>query len=330
MNKGLFALFLFLTNITGLQQSPQAQTNNAAQTVSNSQTAVADGSFESSGTTKPGAEIDSAHVNANNVGVGNGVRLNVTPKPDEAELSLVYRVGVGDVLDVRLRNVPANKSSLFTVSASGLLEHPILTEPLKVLGLTTDEISQRIASDLKSRAIHEAPEVLVGVREYVSHTLLVSGLVKQPGQKVLRRERVPLYVVIAEAQPLPEAGRALVISQRANGAITVDLSNPRLMDLLVCSGDVITVQPSPKQYFYVGGEIKAPGEKSFRSRMTLTQAILTAGGLTRDARPEVKIAREGGDGRLVVTRYKLKDINSGKLQDPFIEPGDRITVAGGY
>ena len=328
MNKGLFALLLFLTNITGLQQSPQAQTNNAAQAASPSQTVAADGSSGSSGTSKPGAGINSAHVNANNVGVGDGVRPNVTPKADEAELSLVYRVGVGDVLDVRLRDVPANKSSLFTVSASGLLEHPILAQPLKVLGLTTDEISQRIVSDLKSRAIHEAPEVLVGVREYVSHTLLVSGLVKQPGQKVLRREGVPLYVVIAEAQPMPEAGRALIISQRANRAITVDLSNPKLMDLLVSSGDVITVQPSPKQYFYIGGEIKSPGEKSFRSGMTLTQSILAAGGLTRDARQEIRIARDGGDGRLVVARYKLKDINSGKLQDPLIEPGDRITVAG--
>lgn len=327
MNKVLFALLLFLTNITGLQQSPQAQTNNVAQTASNSQTVAADGSSESSGTSKPGAAINSARVNANNVGVSDGVRPNVSTQPDEAELSLVYRVGVGDVLDVRLRDVPAIKSSLFTVSASGLLEHPILTRPLKVLGLTTEEISQRIASDLKSRAI-ESPEVLVGVREYVSHTLLVSGLVKQPGQKVLRREGVPLYVVIAEAQAMPEAGRALIISQRANRAITVDLSNPKLMDLLVCSGDVITVQPSPKQYFYIGGEIKIPGEKSFRSGITLMQAILTAGGLTPEASQAVRIARDGGDGRLVVTRYKLKDINSGKLPDPFIEPGDRITVAG--
>lgn len=327
MNKVLFALLL-LINITGLQQSAQAQTNNGAPTVSNSQVVAADGSSESLVASKPGAGINSAPVNANSVEVAGNRRSNDTPTSDDAELSLVYRVGVGDVLDVRLRNVPANKSSLFTVSASGLLEYPILTEPLKVLGLTTDEISRRIASDLKSRAIHEAPEVFVGVREYVSHTLLVSGLVKQPGQKILRREGVPLYVVIAEAQPLPEAGRALVISQRANRAVSVDLSNSKQMELLVCSGDVITIQPSPKQYFYIGGEIKAPGEKSFRSGMTLTQAILTSGGLTRDARQEVVIARDGGDGRLVVTRYKLKNINSGKLKDPFIEPGDRITVSG--
>lgn len=61
--------------------------------------------------------------------------------------------------------------------------------------------------------------------------------------------------------------------------------------------------------------------------MTLTQAILAAGGLTRDAGKEVRIARQGVTGRLVVTRYKLKDIDSGKLADPLIEPGDRITVA---
>lgn len=251
----------------------------------------------------------------------------LTQKPNEIEGSLIYRVGIGDVLDVRLRDAPANQSSLFTVSASGLLEHPILSQPLRVLGLTTDEISQRIASDLKSRAIHEAPEILVGVREYVSHTLLVSGLVKEPGRKILRREAIPLYVMIAEAQPLPEAGRAVIITQRPSQTITVDLSDPTPMDLLIRSGDVISFQPSPKHYLYIGGEIKAPGERSFRSGMTLTQAILAAGGLTRDAGKEVRIARQGVTGRLVVTRYKLKDIDSGKLADPLIEPGDRITVA---
>jgi protein involved in polysaccharide export with SLBB domain len=327
MNKALFSLLVFLISITGLQESTRAQTNRATQTTLNSPTHAADGSSESSETSKPGAGINLSHADGDSVGAGDGVIPNVTPKPNDAERSLVYRVGVGDVLDVRLLDAPANKSSLFTVSASGLLEHPFLPQPLKVLGLTTDEISQRVASDLKSRGIHEAPEVLVGVRDYVSHTLLVSGLVKEPGQKVLRREAVPLYVVIAEAQPLPEAGRAVVISQRASQAITIDLSDQERMDLLVCSGDVINIQPSPKQYFYIGGEIKTPGEKSFRSGLTLTQAILAAGGLTPDASQAVRIARAGGDGRLVVTRYKLKDINSGKLQDPLIAPGDRITVA---
>src|SRR6185503_18663355 len=47
-----------------------------------------------------------------------------------------YRVGVGDVLDVRIQNAPPEQSTLFTVSPAGLLEHPILPRPLKVAGKT--------------------------------------------------------------------------------------------------------------------------------------------------------------------------------------------------
>jgi protein involved in polysaccharide export with SLBB domain len=75
----------------------------------------------------------------------------------------------------------------------------------------------------------------------------------------------------------------------------------------------------------VAGEVKAPGEKTFRRGLTLTQAIITAGGLTGKSR-EARIARDDGRGFLVMSNYKLKNIDSGKRPDPLIQPGDRITV----
>ena len=81
----------------------------------------------------------------------------------------------------------------------------MLAEPFAAGGLTADEISDRFESELKRRALVENPKVSVGVRDYASHTILVSGLVKESGPKILRREAIPLYVVVADAQPLPEA-----------------------------------------------------------------------------------------------------------------------------
>jgi protein involved in polysaccharide export with SLBB domain len=93
------------------------------------------------------------------------------------------------------------------------LEHPSLSEPLAAAGLTVDEITERIKNDLKRRALTDT-KVSIGVRDYVSHTILVSGLVKEAGTKVLRREAIPLYVVVADAQPLAEAaGVSLVRSE---------------------------------------------------------------------------------------------------------------------
>ncbi|MFN2513302.1 MAG: tetratricopeptide repeat protein [Pyrinomonadaceae bacterium] len=260
-----------------------------------------------------------------NVSTGAGTNNSTSPSTAGNDLTRIYHIGVGDVLDVRLGDEPATQSTLFTVTPSGLLEHPILPQPLQVSGLTVDETRARLEADLKRRAVNDNPRVLVGVREYLSHAIIVSGLVKDPGTKLLRREAIPLYVVIADAQPLPEAGRATLIRHEKGDAVIVDLSEPEQMNLLIRSGDVITVNANPKLFFYVGGEVKAPGEKQFRPGLTLTQAILAAGGLSRESK-EALIAREGDNGFLASTRYKLKDINSGKLADPLIQPGDRITV----
>lgn len=274
----------------------------------------------------------------NEKGTAEGINVSMNASPvssrnasagkltsTEADLTRVYRVGVGDVLDIRLGDTSASQSTLFTVTPAGFLEHPNLAEPLHVSGLTVEEISARLEADLKRRGIHENAEVSVGVREYSSHEILVSGLVKESGTKLLRREAIPLYVVIADAQPLAEAGKVSVIRHETGEILNADLSQPAEMNLLVRPGDVVTVQPNPPQFFYVGGEVKGPGERPFRHSLTLTQAILSAGGLIGKAK-EAQLTRESDKGFLVLTRYNLKDINSGKILDPLIQPGDRITV----
>ncbi|HKG48463.1 MAG TPA: tetratricopeptide repeat protein [Pyrinomonadaceae bacterium] len=242
----------------------------------------------------------------------------------EPGLTKIYRVGPNDVLDIRI-NDNASQSTLFTITASGLLEHPMLGEPLPAVGLTTDEIGSRIESELKRRALMDNPKVSVGVRDYASHTILVSGLVKDSGTKILRREAIPLYVVVADAQPLPEAARVTVLRNESNQTFEVELAESSEMNLLVRPGDVITLQPNVTQFVYIGGEVKLPGEKTYRRGLTLTQAIIAAGGVTPKAK-EARLGRDDGKGFLTVTPYKLSDIESGKVQDPVVKPGDRITI----
>lgn len=243
----------------------------------------------------------------------------------ELALTKLYRVGPGDVLDIRINDASAPQSTLFTVTPAGLLEHPLLAEPLHVGGLSIEEISMAIETDLKRRALNETPKVSVGVRDYASHTILVSGLVKDSGTKILRREAIPLYVVVADAQPLPEAARVTVLRSEANETYEIDLGEPAQMNLLVRPGDVISLQPNVEQFLYIGGEVKSPGEKTYRRGLTLTQAIISAGGVTPKAK-EARLGRDDGHGFLTITRVKLKDIESGKVPDPAVRPGDRIML----
>lgn len=251
----------------------------------------------------------------------------VTPPaaaPTEIPLTKIYRVGPGDVLDIRINDNAAAQSTLFTITPAGFLEHPMLAEPLAAGGLTADEISTRFESELKRLALVQDPKVVVGVRDYASHTILVSGLVKESGPKILRREAIPLYVVVADAQPLPEAEHVTVVRNETNETFEANLAQANEMNLLVRPGDVVTLLAPVTQFIYLGGEVKLPGEIRYRRGLTLTQAINAAGGATNGK--EARIGRDDGKGFLVVTRFKLKEIESGKIPDPVVKPGDRITV----
>ena len=240
----------------------------------------------------------------------------------------IYRVGVGDVLDIRLLNAQGRESTLFSVMAGGLLEYPLAGDPVPVAGLTTDEIDERLTSLVK---VYENPQIVVSVREYASHTVIVTGLVNDPGTKVLRREAMPLYVVLAEAQLKPEAGRATIV--RADGkSLDVILTDPQATTTLVQPGDVITITappPAPPQFFYIGGQVNSPGQKDFHAGLTLTQAVLASGGTTRFAGSKVKVSRQGTDGKLVTTEYNLKQIEAGKIPDPVLQAGDRLEIGRG-
>ena len=101
------------------------------------------------------------------------------------------------------------------------------------------------------------------------------------------------------------------------------------MSTLIMPGDIIRIagkSEGAKEFFYAGGQIVSPGEKSFRTGMTLTQALLACGGKTREAGKGVKISRRNTDGFLVTSEYDLRGIEEGKALDPLLQAGDRIEV----
>jgi protein involved in polysaccharide export with SLBB domain len=241
----------------------------------------------------------------------------------ERQLTEIYRVGVGDVLDIRV-NSGNGKSTLFTVVGNGVIELPIAGGSISVAGLTPEQIQTRIAAELKRRAVEENAKVSVGVRQYLSHPVTVTGLVVSPGIRFLRREMVPLYVVLAESQLRNDSGR-VVIMRAGTASQPYDLRDPATLNLNVQAGDVITVTSRPPEFYYIGGRINFPGQKSFQPGITLLQAILAAGGAFKQEY-RVELSREGADGKLVTTRYIIKQIKSGAVEDPKLQPGDRIDI----
>lgn len=246
----------------------------------------------------------------------------ITASAQETE---IYRVGVGDVLDIRLHNSANSKSTLFTVAGGGVIDLPIAGGTVPVAGMTPEEIKTVIAAELKRRALEDNAKVSVGVRQYLSHSVTVTGLVVNPGIRFLRREMVPLYVVLAESQLRNDSGRVVIMRGGSVGQ-PLDLSDQATLNLNVQSGDVITVSSRPQEFYYIGGRINYPGQKSFQPGITLLQALLAAGGTTHHG-SKVEISREGSEGRLVTIRFNLREIKAGTGEDPKLQPGDRIEVA---
>jgi protein involved in polysaccharide export with SLBB domain len=135
-----------------------------------------------------------------------------------------------------------------------------------------------------------------------------------------------LFVLLQEAIVLPEATSATVI-RKGSAPLSLDLSDSNATSTLVLPGDVIKVTAiqSPSEFFFIGGQIKSPGQKAFHTGLTLTQAILASSGVIDDAQ-KVRISRQGTDGRLITTQYNLRQIQNGKVLDPVLQRGDRIEV----
>src|SRR5262249_46578843 len=149
----------------------------------------------------------------------------------------------------------------------------LLAAPISVVGLTPDEVARRLNTEIQ---VLQNPRISVNVRDYISHTVFISGAVDNPGRKVLRREAMPLFALLAEALPRTEATTATL--NRNGKDTTLSLTNDNDLSTLIVSGDIVKISESGKEFIYVGGDVASPGEKEFRSGMTLTQALLASGG----------------------------------------------------
>jgi hypothetical protein len=156
---------------------------------------------------------------------------------NEQAMTQTYRVGVGDVLDIQLPDSLNTRSTLYTVSPDGLVDYPLAACAIPAVGATTEVIAARLKANIK---VLNNPDVKVSVRDYVSHTVKIIGFVGSPGDRVLRREAVPLYVVLSQSLPLADAA-SVTITRKGSPPIALDLNDPNANNQLIVAGDLIKV-----------------------------------------------------------------------------------------
>jgi len=251
-------------------------------------------------------------------------RAHPTETPEPA-LTEIYRVGPEDVLEITLANDPELPRE-YRVSSDGHIFFPYLGS-VPVAGKTIAEIEDELRRLLRNGYL-ENPHLTVAVKEYRSHYVYVLGDVGATGPMILTRERVPLIEILARAGVRPTARRVTLTrwSQGRPTTLLIDLATPEKYTTLVAHGDILEVQ-ALREYVFITGEVRTPQALEYAPGLTLSQAIIHAGGPSEFAkRSKIQIKRRRPDGTVEVLYANLDKIVRGHSPDVDLKPNDTIFV----
>jgi polysaccharide biosynthesis/export protein len=258
-----------------------------------------------------------------------------------------YRIGAGDVLDVRVFNKPILSRENVRVNGNGMIRMPLIDDDILAACRTEGELAKEIATRYLKYQRH--PQVDVFVKEYQSQPVAVIGAVNQPSQFKLQR-RVRLLELIAFANGLAErAGRSVnVVHGEASGLvcqsdalvaeddiIKTGLNSYKLKDTFdgveqanpfIQPGDIVYI-PDADQV-YVVGNVMRPRSISLRDPITITQAIAMAEGLRPDTKKDkIKIIRQAPGGLAKdEIMVDLKAIEKKQAPDVVLQANDIVDV----
>lgn len=239
-------------------------------------------------------------------------------------LSEIYKVGIGDVLFVNLKN-STQGSSYCTVRPDGTIDFPLGGDDLVVAGQTVETVEEMIRSGI---TLYSDPQVEVKIREYASHKITVSGLVENPGDKSLQREAMPLYAIRSEAIVSQKATKAIIKRAPLLKLESYDLDDVSTDNVLIYPGNSIEFTSGNTlsgKVYYITGNVSSTGQKDLSAGITLYQAVIAAGGPKDDSR-KATVRRKSDNALFSKTAYDLRAIKKGKVADPVLESGDVIEV----
>ncbi len=260
-----------------------------------------------------------------------------------------YRIGIGDLLDVRVLNHP-EMSRKTRVENGGTIRMPYI-DNIPAGCLTESQLSENIAE--RYRKYIKNPQVDVFIEEFVSQPpVAVIGAVEKPGRFELRRKvRLIELLTFAGGPKSDKAGHTLHLIRsnekdlcaapgKDGDTIAIDDAAPQLLsfklkDLLTGSadanlyvnpGDIISL-PEAEQIFVTGFVVR-PGAFSLNTRITLTQAIGMSGGYMPDAdKKKIRLSRQTGENSSATTQLiNVEDIQKRKIEDIVLQPNDLIEV----
>src|SRR6185503_13483356 len=120
-----------------------------------------------------------------------------------------YRIGAGDVLDIRIYNRPQLSREAVRVEGSGIIRMPLIETEIQAACLTEGELAKDIST--RYAKYYRNLQVDVFIKEYHAKQVAVIGAVNDQSRFELQR-RIRLLELLTYAKgPSPKAGQTINI-----------------------------------------------------------------------------------------------------------------------
>ena len=254
-----------------------------------------------------------------------------------------YRIGPGDILDIRIFNKPQFNREGVRVDPRGMIRMPLIKEEIVAACQTEEQLEAKITELLKEY-IRE-PQVTVQIKEYQSEPVAVLGAVRAPSRFQLQRRVRLLELLTFVNGPTDNAGRTVQVvhmgpriacgssSNRDGDTSLIDsyqvsdtLRGEEKSNPYVQPGDVVSIAVADQ--VYVIGNVVHPTAIALTEPMTVSRAIAMAGGTAMDTKKSaIHIIRQTpGTTDKSEILVDLDAVNRHKAEDVVLVANDIIDV----
>jgi polysaccharide export outer membrane protein len=300
---------------------------------------LASGAFTGLAQQNPAVSTSPATV-ATKASIGEDTTAN-SKRPDGSGDDR-YRIGPGDVLEVRVARLPELSRDAVRVDQRGMIRMPMLDVDIPAACLTEPEVAHNIARlYLKYK---KDPHVDVFVKEYQSQPVAVTGAVKSASNFKLQRQVRLLELLSFAGGPSENAGQTIQVVHAGgsslcekgdNAANDVGLVTYKLIDTqrgvpeanpYVRPGDIVQVLEADQ--VYVVGNVLRPTAIALKEPITISRAIAVAGGTAPSTKKDkVRIIRQlPGSTTKQEIYVDLAAIEKRKAEDIDLRANDIVDV----
>jgi polysaccharide export outer membrane protein len=281
-------------------------------------------------------------ASAGSIASGDVSANKIQPAPTDTR----YRIGPGDVLDVRVARAPELSRDSVRVDQTGMIRMPMLDVDIQAACLTEAEVAQNIAK--LYRKYKNEPHVEVFVKEFQSQPVAAMGAVRSPAQFKLQRQVRLLELLTFAGGPAANAGQTVQIVHAGGPSLCEKQGDPATSDTdsavlvsynlndtlrgtpeanpFVRPGDIVQV-PEADQVFVLGNVLK-PSAIPLKETLTVSHAIAIAGGTAPSTKKDkVRILRQmPGSTKKQEIFIDLTAIEKNKAEDVALMANDVVDV----